>query len=94
MAKNGSMIALKADPNDPEDFDVTVEAAERALAERAERMRTRGPQSAPVKMQVTLRLDQDVVAKFRETGPGWQSRINAALRKADPLGERERRDAA
>jgi uncharacterized protein (DUF4415 family) len=29
---------------------------------------------------VTLRLDPDVIAKFRETGPGWQARINEALR--------------
>jgi uncharacterized protein (DUF4415 family) len=34
-----------------------------------------------VKQQVTLRLDQDVLNSFRATGPGWQSRINAALRK-------------
>jgi hypothetical protein len=31
------MIALKADPNDPEDFDVTQEALEKALAERRAR---------------------------------------------------------
>jgi uncharacterized protein (DUF4415 family) len=31
---------------------------------------------------VTLRLDPDVVEKFRATGKGWQSRINAELRKA------------
>jgi len=43
----------------------------------------RGPQkSKPVKVQVTLRLDPDVVARFREQGEGWQSRINAALRRA------------
>ncbi len=42
----------------------------------------RGPQRAPTKKQVTLRLDQDVIAKFRATGPGWQARINAALRAA------------
>jgi len=34
------------------------------------------------KKQVTLRLDPDVVEKFRATGKGWQSRINAELRKA------------
>jgi len=34
------------------------------------------------KAQVTLRLDRDVVDKFRATGRGWQTRINAALRKA------------
>lgn len=41
----------------------------------------RGPQKAPTKQQVTLRLDRDVVERFRATGPGWQSRINNALRK-------------
>lgn len=34
------------------------------------------------KEQVSLRLDKDVVAKFRAGGPGWQSRMNEALRKA------------
>jgi uncharacterized protein (DUF4415 family) len=33
------------------------------------------------KKQVTLRLDADVLDTFRSGGPGWQSRINAALRK-------------
>jgi len=42
----------------------------------------RGPQKRPTKQQVTLRLDRDVVERFRATGDGWQSRINEALRKA------------
>ena len=42
----------------------------------------RGPQKAPTKKQVTLRLDKDVVDRFRATGAGWQSRMNEALRKA------------
>jgi uncharacterized protein (DUF4415 family) len=41
----------------------------------------RPPLSNP-KQQVTLRLDPDVLEKFRATGKGWQSRINAELRKA------------
>ena len=42
----------------------------------------RGPQkSKPVKQRVSLRLDPDVVAHFKKRGPGWQSRINATLRK-------------
>ena len=40
------------------------------------------PRSANPKQQVTLRLDPDVLEKFRATGKGWQSRINAELRKA------------
>lgn len=35
-----------------------------------------------VKETVTLRIDQDVLEAFQEDGPGWQDRINAALRKA------------
>lgn len=34
------------------------------------------------KETVTLKLDADVLAHFQEDGPGWQDRINAALRKA------------
>ena len=40
------------------------------------------PKSDNPKQQVTLRLDSAVMEGFRATGPGWQSRINAALRKA------------
>jgi uncharacterized protein (DUF4415 family) len=42
----------------------------------------RGPQKKPTKQQVTLRLDPDVIERFRSTGSGWQSRINDALKKA------------
>ena len=47
------------------------------------------PQAAPkanlvpgVKEQVSLRIDQDVLEYFRQGGPGWQERINEALRRA------------
>lgn len=42
----------------------------------------RPPLRDRAKQQVTLRIDPDVLAKFREGGPGWQGRINAALRVA------------
>ncbi|MFT4131983.1 BrnA antitoxin family protein [Labrys sp. (in: a-proteobacteria)] len=42
----------------------------------------RGRQRAPTKMLVSLRLDQDIIDRFKADGPGWQSRINEALRKA------------
>ena len=41
----------------------------------------RPPAENPTR-QVTLRLDPAVLEKFRATGKGWQSRINAELRKA------------
>jgi uncharacterized protein (DUF4415 family) len=40
----------------------------------------RGPQKSPVKVQTTIRLDDDIVAHFKTQGRGWQSRINDALR--------------
>lgn len=43
---------------------------------------TRGPQKAPTKQPVSLRIDRDVLDRFKATGPGWQSRMNAALRRA------------
>jgi uncharacterized protein (DUF4415 family) len=42
--------------------------------------RVRGPQKAPHKVPVALRLDPSVVEAFRATGRGWQSRVNAVLR--------------
>jgi uncharacterized protein (DUF4415 family) len=41
--------------------------------------------AAAPKEIVQLRLDPDVLVHFRATGRGWQSRINAALRKAAGL---------
>lgn len=41
----------------------------------------RGPQKAPTKVPVTLRLDRDVVEAFKAEGAGWQTRINSALKK-------------
>jgi uncharacterized protein (DUF4415 family) len=43
------------------------------------------PKKAAPKEAVNIRLDREVVAHFRATGPGWQSRINEALRKAAGL---------
>jgi uncharacterized protein (DUF4415 family) len=40
------------------------------------------PKLESPKQRVTLRVDGDVLAKFRESGPGWQGRMNEALRKA------------
>ena len=62
----------------------------RTEAEAAFKKVTRKEAEAPprktalpgVKELVSLRIDQDVLEFFREGGPGWQDRINDALRKA------------
>ena len=40
----------------------------------------RGPQKAPTKELISLRVDRDVVAAYRASGKGWQARANDALR--------------
>ena len=58
--------------------------------------RPRGrPKASETKVPVTLRLDREVVEAFRAKGPGWQTRMNAALREAvaAPAGRRRRRPA-
>ncbi|MBI3700024.1 MAG: BrnA antitoxin family protein [Afipia sp.] len=44
--------------------------------------RGRGPNKAPTKTLVSLRLSPDVIEHFKKKGPGWQVRIDDALRKA------------
>jgi len=44
--------------------------------------RLRGPQKAPTKIPVSLRLSRDVVDHYKAAGPGWQTRIDDALREA------------
>lgn len=40
------------------------------------------PKSAAPKKAISLRVDADVLDKFKAEGPGWQGRMNDALRKA------------
>jgi uncharacterized protein (DUF4415 family) len=43
-------------------------------------IKPRGPQKAPTKQATTIRLSPDVMAAFKATGAGWQTRIDAALK--------------
>jgi uncharacterized protein (DUF4415 family) len=43
------------------------------------------PKADVTKDAISVRLDRDVIAHFRRGGRGWQSRINAALRKVAKL---------
>ena len=62
----------------------------RARAEQAFKTATTKPVELPAekpsipgaKEQVSLRIDREVLDFFQGDGPGWQERINAALRKA------------
>ena len=59
---------------------------ERADLYQGDKLISRGrPPSANPKHALKLRIDADVVEHFRSTGPGWQTRINATLRRAAKL---------
>lgn len=84
-ARIQKMIA--SDPDAPEATDEQVAEARPfteafpALAENMRRNVGGRPRSANPKVPVSIRLDQDVLAKFKATGPGWQSRMNDVLRR-------------
>jgi uncharacterized protein (DUF4415 family) len=85
--KEGDRIPYEQEdgPYDPNDS-----AAARAWLERADLIRKgrvvrrgkRGPQKAPTKKLVSLRLSPEVVEHFKAGGAGWQTRIDETLVKA------------
>jgi uncharacterized protein (DUF4415 family) len=72
---------------DPDDApEITEEMLDRADWYHGDKLIRRGrPPLAAPKQVIKLRLDADVVEHFRATGPGWQTRINDALRRAAKL---------
>jgi len=52
--------------------------------------RERGPQKELTKVAVSLRLSRDVVERFKADGPGWQTRMDEARKKAAGLNRRYR----
>ncbi len=89
MIENSASLPTDWDDDDlPEWTDEQFARAEFSIAGKVLRpaggtlTKTGRPALENPKKQVTLRLDPDVIEKFRATGKGWQSRINAELRKA------------
>jgi uncharacterized protein (DUF4415 family) len=80
-----AMIA--SDPDNPELTDeelANMRPFAEVFPELAEKFRQAAgrPKAAQTKKAVSVRLDADVLAKFRATGPGWQTRINEVLKAA------------
>jgi uncharacterized protein (DUF4415 family) len=44
------------------------------------KLKVRGPQKAPTKERITIRLSPEVLERFRATGEGWQTRVDVALK--------------
>lgn len=79
---------IASDPDAPEATDEQLAQAKPfaeafpALADAMRKNKGGRPKTKNPKVPVSLRLDADVLEKFKAAGPGWQSRMNAALRKA------------
>lgn len=94
MTGNGRVIRsdlkkVRAHVIQPHEYDEAPEWTDEQLARAEFRIgdklirRGRPPLDNP-KQAVKLRLDPDVLERWRASGPGWQTRINDALRKAAP----------
>lgn len=82
---------IASDPDAPEATDEQLaqakpfSAAFPALADAMRKNVGGRPKSDNPKVAVSLRLDQEIVARFKASGPGWQTRMNDALRDAAGL---------
>jgi uncharacterized protein (DUF4415 family) len=81
-----SKKSTKTDWIDPDDApELTEEWFAKAHVYKGGALIRRGkgrPPLAQPKISKTLRIDADVLEAFMNTGAGWQTRMNAALRKA------------
>ena len=68
--------------NAPPDSRSLAEKALKAITTKPAELPAAKPAVPNLKETVSLRIDRDVLDFFQEGGPGWQDRINAALRKA------------
>lgn len=87
-AKQGGGASTWVDPDDAP--ELTEEHFEKADWYDGERLIQRGrgrPKLAAPKEQINIRLDADVLAALRQSGPGWQTKINEILRASLGLGE-------
>jgi uncharacterized protein (DUF4415 family) len=80
-------VVIRDKWGDPDDApELTKDYFERADVYRGDKLIRRGrPPSEHPKEAIKLRIDPDVLAYFRATGRGWQTRINEALRRAAKL---------
>jgi uncharacterized protein (DUF4415 family) len=66
----------------PSDPRKAAEAAFKAATTKPAELPPSRPAVPHAKELVSLRIDRDVLDYFQQIGPGWQDRINDALRKA------------
>ena len=87
MSRKETLAAVRATPPsqdfvwdgaDAEDRPATAEELQAGVA--AYRKKRGRPAGSATKEQVAIRFDHDVLEAFRAAGPGWQTRMNDALK--------------
>jgi len=96
--KKKSTVSFALDPDQPEPLTAAQRAELKALASLPDTQidtseiaplteafwkgAVRNPFYRPVKQQLTVRLDADVLAWLRSAGKGYQTKLNEILRRA------------
>lgn len=88
---SGDLAKVDAHIIQPEEYEElpewTDEMFDQADFRIGDKLVRRGrPKADKAKELTSLRLDPEVLAHFKAGGPGWQTRINDALRRAAGLG--------
>ena len=90
MSAKRKVSSRISNPRDiaPEITEAWIEGADLYDGERL--VRRGRPTMANPRQLLTLRLPPDVIARWKATGPGWQTRMADAVEKAAPRAERRR----
>ncbi len=83
MAKRKPLIDTDGEVREltAEDLAKFKPAAEVLSLSLRRKLGVRGRQKTPTKERITIRLSREVVEQFRESGEGWQTRVDSALRE-------------
>ena len=77
------MARVKAHAMQPHEYDALPELTDEMLA-RGKVNKVGRPRSANPRIPISIRLPEDVIQKWRATGPGWQTRMAEQLAKVPP----------
>jgi len=81
-AKRKSSSRISPDPDLPEITDEWIAGAD--LYHGAKLVRRGRPKLDTPRQLLSLRLPPQVIARWKDSGPGWQTRMVAALEKSAP----------
>jgi uncharacterized protein (DUF4415 family) len=88
-AKQKSSVRISHETDTPEITDAWIAEADLLRGEKV--VRRGRPKLADPRQLLSLRLPPKVIARWKATGPGWQTRMAQALEKSAPKSQRTAR---